>query len=161
MRFIVVMRLRHRCHITRITLDSENVSHRHLQLIFLLHLKNKHYCLKKHVAAKIDYLDIVRRQLNRKRDAFLSICFGHLGFPSMLEELIAERLKVLCCSFSLMSTSSEFRLNLLSHFMVRLNKVQSFRLDGVFKCQRRRKEGPSMDGEEVYVSSILLLFFKI
>lgn len=68
----------------------------------------------------------------------------------MLEELIADCLKVLSLSFSLMSSSSEVWLNLLSQFMVELSKVQSGCLDKLFEDQRRR-EGPDMGPEELCV----------
>lgn len=67
----------------------------------------------------------------------------------MLEELITDCLKVYSLtpplppplSLTLMSSSSEVQLDLLSQFMVGLSKVQSGCLDKLLENQKRR-EGP-------------------
>lgn len=96
-------------------------------------------------------------QIKKRGEMRLSICYGHSGFPSMLEQLIADCLKVLSLSFALMSCSSEVRLNLLSQFMIGLSKVQSGCLDGLFE-ELRRREGPDVGPEVFFLSHFESIF---
>ena len=86
-------------------------------------------------------------QIKKRGDVLLSILAAWAFLPCW-KELIAGCLKVLSLSFSLMSCSSEVWLNLLSQFIVWLNKVQS----GCLLPLSTREEGK---GPKICFSHIL------